>query len=102
MKSRFNKNNHYCVVHFTPKMMTDKTFFLFQYGRHFTDKEMENYINWHCLNQPQPLRPTKIEYRVKPERILEVEQEDQYVDWNNVSRRFYKDYKNEIESELVW
>ena len=95
MTKRFSKNNHYCVVHFTPKLVTDKHFFLFMGGRFFKDEEMKEYIEWFCANQPYvQLTPFKIEYRVPPERILELENEDPEIDWSTCSRRWFKHVKN--------
>ena len=88
---RFSKNNHYCVVHFSPKLMTDKHFFLFEGGRLFKDEEMKKYIEWHCGNQPDyQLNPIKIEYRVSPDRIMELEKEDPIIDWSTCNRNWFK------------
>ena len=93
-KTRFKKNNHYCVVHTTPKLVTDKTFFLFIGGRFFSNEEMKTYIEFICGNQPyMNLKPTKIEYRVTPERILELEKDDPEIDWVTCSRGMFKHFK---------
>ena len=94
-----SKNNHYCVVTFFPKRMTDTTLFLFEGGRHFTDKDMCEYIIWFMTHQR--LFIDEIEYRVPYSRCKEVLANDKYVDWNTCSRSEFKQLKESCKKELA-
>ena len=94
-----NKNNHYCVVTFYPKRMTDKTLFLFEGGRFFTQQDMEEYILWFMTYQR--LFIDEIEYRVPYSRCKEVLANDKFVDWNTCSRPFFNQLKESWEKELA-
>ena len=94
-----NKDNHYCVVTFFPETMTDKTLFLFEGGRHFTDEEMYEYIEWMCTHSRVFI--DEIEYRVPYLRCKEVLANDKFVDWNVCSRKWFKQVKESWEKELT-
>ncbi len=93
------KNNHYCVVTFFPKRMTDTTLFLFEGGRHFTEDDMYEYIAWFMCQQR--LFIDEIEYRVPYSRCKELLENDEYVEWNTCSRSWFKQLKESWKKEPV-
>ena len=80
--------NHYAIVSFNPKLMTDKTLFLFETGHKWTDDEKTKYINW-FLSQ-QKLRVDTIKLDVSLKECQELRHEDKYVDWNNIPYGYFK------------
>ena len=59
---------------------------------------MKNFIDWQCANQPLfPVTPIKIEYRVSPERIVELEKADPEIDWSVISHKLCKLINREME-----
>ena len=94
-----NKKNHYCVVTFFPKRLTDTTLFLFEGGRFFTEEDMEDYIIWFMTHQG--LFIDEIEYRVPYSRCKEVLANDKFVDWNVCSRTVFKRLKESWEKEVL-
>tara|TARA_Y100000022_G_C13149927_1_gene328934 strand:+ start:79 stop:435 length:357 start_codon:yes stop_codon:yes gene_type:complete len=83
-----NKSNHYAVVKFSPKLNTDTTLFLFEHGRFFSDEDMSDYILWFMEHQGLSIDDVKL--RVSYEECRGILDRDQYVDWNNVSRPYFK------------
>ena len=83
-----NRLNRYAVVRFSPKLSTDLTLFLFEHGRYFTDDEMSDYILWFMENNGLEIEDVRL--RVPWEECLALKASDEHVDWNRVSRPYFK------------
>ena len=83
-----NKSNHYAVVNFSPKQETDTALFLFEHGRWFSDEEMSDYILWYMENQGLEIEDVRL--RITFEECQNIIEQDEKVDWNNVSRPYFK------------
>ena len=80
-----NSSNHYAIVSFYPKRLTDKTLFLFQKGRYWSKEEKEDCIR--CFLTAQRLLVVEISLDVTLEECKSLKQSDQYVDWNVFTKK---------------
>ena len=84
--------NHYAIVTFTPKVMTDKGLFLFDKGRYWSNEEKVQYIRWFFSHPPNVgANVTHINLNVSLEECNALKGEDAFIDWSYVSRPFFHD-----------
>ncbi len=82
------KSDRYSVVKFSPKQKTDTTLFMFEHGRWFSDEEMSDYILWYMENNGLEIEDVKL--RITFEECQEILRRDEHVEWNHVSRDYFK------------
>ena len=77
-------SNHYAIVSFYPRRLTNKTLFLFRKGRYWSEEEKIECIEVFLINQR--LFVDEIKLNATFDECQSLKESDPYLDWNVFSK----------------
>ena len=90
-------SNHYAIVSFYPKRLTDQTLFLFQKGRYWSDEDKIECIEDFLTGQRLFVDAIKLDATI--EECESLKRSDPYIDWNVFGKLPKSRYKAMTQSK---